>query len=646
MSGAMRKAMAILITAGVAVQSGASAQSAEYVGSTRVEGTMSGSTPGAVSKAAIAVPSDVRRIAQANDTTSGSGTTKRVEDKLALANPRCLPLPEIESSHEANASMDLAEPSIEPEGWSFGEAIKLEASYNESITLKDVLEHVLKHNLPIKIARESYLYQRGQLVAAAAGFLPTYSTTYRKTGYTVFPDTKAPSQLYINEVRYPVFLGGAVFYRALGQHYRNRAWKESYQNSIEESLLDAYKKYSDLVLQNMLLKIRMKGVTLAETNLRLIEGSYQAGVATQFDIMQSRTQLANEKEQLYQQQLATRSAAMALCFVLNAPLLINFLPKETVLKEQEILSAQLNIVDYENVALKERPELRQYENFRLAAGRSVQSATAAYYPQVSLFTTYTVAQTNINIPQNVDLLNGVAAAEVAQAEENIGVVTNTALDQTASFSPGESNTAQEGANTLSDVVAGGGGNPIANVQSGSLVTSGAVKPTFGSSAITGGPTTSNIQGSNTASAGIFPGHSQNFQMGMNFNWNMFNLGVSPVCTILSARSLSRQAMLQANQELLLVMKQVHATYLGVQVAKRRVDANASASGYAREALRMARLRLRSGLGSNLELIASQNAYIHALSNQARAITTVNQTQAQLLKDVGVISVDTLTNGYR
>ena len=396
----------------------------------------------------------------------------------------------------------------------------------------------------------------------------------------------------------------------------------------------------------MLLKIRMKAVTLAETNLRLNEANYQAGIATQFDIMQSRTQLADEKEQLYQQQLATRGAAMALCLVLNAPLLINFLPRETVLKEHPILDARLKVADYENVALKARPELRQYENFRLAAARSVQSSASPYYPQMSFFTTYTVATTQINIPQNVNLLNGVAAAEVAQAEENIGVVTNTALDQTASFSPGSSNTANDGANTLSDVVAGGGGNPIANVQGGSLVTSGAVKPTFGSSALTGGPTTSNIQGSNTASAGIFPGHSQTFQTGMNFNWTMPNLGLSPVCGVLAARSLSREAMLQANQELLLVMKQVHSDYFGVEVARRRVDATALAAGYSRESLRLARLRRRSGVGSNLELIESLDSYVRALSEQARAITAVNQAQAQLLKDVGVISVDTLTSGYR
>lgn len=554
--------------------------------------------------------------------------------------------PEITIPDNASVSMDLSDSLLETGMQADGNTIKLEATYNESISLKEVLEHVLRYNLPIRISRESWHYQRGQFFAAMAGFLPTYYSSYKATNVRVFPNTRAPSQVFISEVRYPVFLGGAVLYGTLGQHYRNRAWKNSFQNTIDASLLDAYNKYSDLVLQHMMLKIRKKSVALAQASLEVNEANYKAGIATQFDVLQTRSHLAETKDELYQQQLATRTAAMALCNVIDAPLLINFLPRETLLKQELILDKRFGIADYERLALEKRHELRQYEQFRLAASRSIQSAASSLYPTVSLFTAYTVATTELNNPQNVGLLNGVAATEVAQAEENNGVVTNTALDQTASFSPGSANTAVGGANTLTDVVAGSGGNPIANVQSGSLVTSGAVKPNFGASAVTGAPSTSNIQGSNTASAGIFPGHSQNFQMGMNLGWNLFNLGLSSTGNVLAARALSRQSSLQANQQLLLVMKQVHASYFSLQNARKRVKATATAVDYGRQSLSLARLRTKAGLGNNLELIEAHNDYIGALLKQAEAISAVNRAQAQLLKDTGVISVATLTGGYR
>lgn len=578
--------------------------------------------------------------ASANESAAGSPLVPAKIARLALPQ-------DFERTHEENAVMDFVELSMpSPGAGAFGERIKLEASYNESISLKELLENVLKYNLPIRIARESRLYQRGQLFAALAGFTPTYYQSYKATGVTVFPNTRAPSQLFISEVRYPVFLGGAVLHKSLGQYYRYKAWRRLHESSIDQALLDAYKKYSDLVLQNVLLQVRERSLSLIEANLRLLEANYKAGLCTHFDILQLRAHLATEKELYHRQELKARASAMALSVVMNAPLLINFLPSVSALKEDGIFKEKLSVAELEKLALKHRPDLRQYELFKLAAQRTVQTAAASFYPELSFFTTYTAAAVKINNPNNEELLNGVAAVDVAQSEENFGVVSNTALDQTASFSPGSSNTAVDGANTLSNVVAGSGGNPIANVQSGSIVTSGAVKPNFSSSAITGAPSTSNIQGSNTANAAIFPGHSQNFQSGMNLNWTLSNLGLSTAATVLSARALSRQAILQANQSLMLAMKQVHAAYMAMLVAQKRVDAAASAVRYARESLKLSRRRLRFGLGTSIELIESQNNYIQALSGQAEAITAVNIAQAALLKETGLISVDTLTAGYR
>jgi len=53
-----------------------------------------------------------------------------------------------------------------------------------------------------------------------------------------------------------------------------------------------------------------------------------------------------------------------------------------------------------------------------------------------------------------------------------------------------------------------------------------------------------------------------------------------------------------------------------------------------------------GVGTNLELIQAQRDYIQALINQAQAIIASNQAQAQLLHDAGIISVETLTAGFK
>ncbi len=562
---------------------------------------------------------------------------------LELQQERPARPPELESIPESSLSMRFQnKQNLLPQN----QLIKLQATYRQSVSLKELLEHVLRYNLPIHISKESWNFQRGQFLASAAGFVPSYSLNYKRTFVTVFPDTRTRSNLFVSELIFPVFAGGEVLFNTLGGFYRDRAWKHAYKSTVNSTLLDAYKKYYELLNQKMLLEIQAISVKISDANLKLIEANYRAGLATQFDIMQARTQLGSDRERLWQQETAARAAARELNMIMNLPMLIDLLPRTQSLKKEQIIDPTLKIQDYENIALIKRPELRQYELFRLAASRSVQTAAASFFPDLTFFTAYTKAGTALNIPDNENALNGVAATEVAEAEENFGVVTNTALDQTASFSPGEQNTAQQGANTLTDVVAGSGGNPIANVQGGSLVTSGAVKPRFNSNVITGVPSTSNIQGSDTASAGIFPGRSRNFQKGMDLSWTLTNLGLSTAGNVLSARSLKRQAMLQANQELILVKKEVRAAYMSYIVARERLKSAGSAREYGKNSLKLARLRLNSGVGNTLELIEAQKQYIGALRKQSEAILALNLAQAELLKSTGLISVDTLTRGLR
>jgi hypothetical protein len=246
---------------------------------------------------------------------------------------------------------------------------------------------------------------------------------------------------------------------------------------------------------------------------------------------------------------------------------------------------------------------------------------------------------------NGDFLNGIASGQVAAAQESeTGVVTNTALNQTASANPESSNTGTDGANTFADVVAGGGGTPIANVQGGSLVTSGAVQPVFGASSVTGKSTASNISGADTASAGVFPGNSKNFQSGMNLSLTLTNSGLANIGSILSARTLSRQAMLQANQELQLVTRQVHSAFAQMLCLEKELDAAELTADSAREALRFASMRMKAGVGNSLEGINARRDFNEALVAQVRTVAELNRTQAQLLHEMGVISVDTLIDG--
>jgi outer membrane protein TolC len=433
--------------------------------------------------------------------------------------------------------------------------LRLEADYDTPISLAEALDYTMKNSLPIRIAHESVVFQEASLASQLADFLPSFSMSYTHTNSHVFPSTHSKSDVFVPRMSYPLFLGGNDFYTALAQYYRLRGWQETYKSNVNDALLDVYQKYTNLVLNHSLLKIRVKAVEVSKLQLSLNNEQFKAGSGTVFAIMQSRSQLAADKQALLAQQVATRQSSLLLGYALNMPLAANLVPDKEYLTEGSLINEHATIDELLNIAIIHRPELRQYEYFRYSAARNVQVAASNLYPTVSVSQTYNKSET-----------------------------TTT---------------------------------------------------TSGSS---GGNTT--IEG-----AGIFGGLFNTYQQGGSVGYSLPNLGMNSVASIVSARALSRQSALQANQQLQLVNQQVRFDYITALTAREQIDNAAYGAESSAEALRLAELRLQSGLGTNLELMTAQRDYINALYSQAQAIVASNSAQAQLLHDLGVINVDTLLAGY-
>jgi outer membrane protein TolC len=91
---------------------------------------------------------------------------------------------------------------------------------------------------------------------------------------------------------------------------------------------------------------------------------------------------------------------------------------------------------------------------------------------------------------------------------------------------------------------------------------------------------------------------------------------------------------------------VRSDYLAVLQARQSIDKAAATAASFREALRYAKARLDNGVGTQLDIIVAQKDYVTAVTGQAQAIVASNVAQAQLLHDMGIISAETLTTGYK
>lgn len=527
------------------------------------------------------------------------------------------------------------------------QALKLESAFDRPITLKETLQYAARNNLSIKISEQSMHYQRDVLISNIGTALPSLNTSYAITKYHILPDTNATGVVFQSGIQLPVFQGGFTAYSILAQYYRERGWREAYHATINDNLLDVYNKYSTLLLNRVLLSIRAKSLEVSKAELDLNEIRFKTGVGTQFEVMQSRTQLARDRQAYLQQQVAVRIASLNLSYALNCPMAINLVPQEDDIAELALFDEKkLDINKLLEIAMEYRPDLRQYEWYRLAANRNLQAASGALYPNAGFFLLYTHSDVTVSPAENNDALKGAASASVASAlnSQFTGRASNNALAQTASFTPGSSSTGTSGANTgAATTVAASGGTPINVVQSGSLVTSGAVAPSivFPSGSLTG----SNVNGSFTAGAGSFAGRFNTFQAGFGLSWSLPNFGTTVAANLMSLKHFARQALLQANQQLQSVVQSVRSDSLDAVAARMQIDRAAYAVESSAEALRQADLRQKNGIGTNLEFIQAERDYVTALTAQAQAIIASNQSQAKVLRDIGVISVDTLTRGF-
>jgi outer membrane protein TolC len=552
--------------------------------------------------------------------------------------------------HEANKTVNLNPLYLSSviEMHSF-DALREESKYSQSISLPDAIRYVLDNGMAIKISRESMNYQHWLTVSAVGGFLPTFSMSYNASNVNV-PNlnTTSIAHTFLSGVSFPVFQGGGVMYGLLAQRYREKAWQYTYKSTVSDVFLDVYTKYTNVVLQRVLMQIWAKTVEADEQALSNAKVQLQAGTGTQYAILQAETRLAADRQSFLQQGITMRQAGLQLNLAMNFPLEVNLIPVEATLTEAPLFNPNIKLNTLVADAMRFNPGLRQYEYFRLTANRTILSQASSLYPTVSFFALYQQNDTGVAPAANSAALGGAASASIASFLDSsfAGRVSNNALGQQYTFSPTSGSTSTQGANTAPAALpASSGGTPIAQIQSGSLVSSGAVAPSITGGG-TGNSSGSNQNGSLQAPAGIFAGKFREFQTGFQMSWTMPNLGTSTLATTYAIKALARQALMQCNQEISLVVENVHSDYLAMLSARDMIDKAAASVAAFRETLRLAKVSLDNGVGTYVDVMTAQTNYVQAVTTQAQAIVASNVAQAQLLHDMGMISATTLTTGYR
>lgn len=259
------------------------------------------------------------------------------------------------------------------------------------ISLRDVLNQELLNNLNIQISRANEQSARYQYRSVLGGFLPNMSNQLSYQGITgkyaspfgALTNIGSPYLTIPSGLVWNFFDGGNTIFGSMQAKHVYRAHSYDVQRTINDELLDGAHLYYQLVLQDVLLQIRIKAVETSEALYEKNSIQYKYGANTQLDLLQAETQLADDKQKLISQQIARRQAAIKLATSLNANCNDDLVVSERLVSPTRLVDDNTKVAELVQIAIDNRPELKKWEQQRLAAKAAIKLAYAPLLPTIS-----------------------------------------------------------------------------------------------------------------------------------------------------------------------------------------------------------------------------------------------------------------------
>lgn len=271
----------------------------------------------------------------------------------------------------------------------------LDAKEPTKVSLEEILRTCIAKNLDIGIAKEKRSNQGWMYTASLSKFLPDINLSYSYNGLkgtANLPIGPNPDPLRFNNpfiltsagFTYFGYRGGSTLFGALKERNNYRASKHGEKQTIDNALNQAYSLYYRLLLEESILRIRVKAVEVSKEQVKLNKELFEAGSATQLDVMQADTQLSEDRQELIEQQIKRRQVAIDLCDFLNVRQDQDLIPKELWLRKKRLIDEQASIGLLVARALTTRPILKQRNEEYRAAKKQIVVAQAPLHPVVKL----------------------------------------------------------------------------------------------------------------------------------------------------------------------------------------------------------------------------------------------------------------------
>jgi outer membrane protein TolC len=269
------------------------------------------------------------------------------------------------------------------------------AEQPRELTLEKSIEIALQSNKKVLAARERVAGTKGELIVARAGFLPVLSLggNYLRLAEGQKISMGGGSEIVVRAedtysasatIEQPIFTWGRILNSYRQAISNQKIQQEDYKREINLLKFKVTESFYNLILARELLNLSQESYAQMERHLQQVEDRYENGLASKFDLLRARVQLANLKPQLIRSKNNLTLAENYFKSLLGLP------SQEEVSLKGELKYEPMEIELSEAIeeALRNRPEvisLKEGENIALTR---VHLASASNKPILSAVYNY------------------------------------------------------------------------------------------------------------------------------------------------------------------------------------------------------------------------------------------------------------------
>lgn len=339
------------------------------------------------------------------------------------------------------------------------------------LTLEESLEIAKANNLTVQTAEQNLKTAAAQVRAARAGLLPritangdyTYFRDVQKSviqaeGGFGFPppggtgegDEMQPmptptgdNEAELIELEFgahhnlqgtvsltqPIFAWGRYYYGYQAAKLSYQAVEREVTAAYHQLRLDVSEAFYGVLVAQEFVRVAQQSVALVEKQLGIAEASFEAGAATNFDVLRAKVQLANAQSQLIRAENGVRIAKNGYKTLLNIPLseAISVQGSLETVGEHPLAAGSLETLIQQ--ALKNRPEMGRSQLNERAARKQVDVAKTRRLPDFGFFSNYQISQNerltemnriwSLGLRINIPIFDGFATQAAVQQNEAV-----------------------------------------------------------------------------------------------------------------------------------------------------------------------------------------------------------------------------------